>query len=156
ALNITTAGGVSVTGLTVHGYTVALVAGSATTYLALTDVRLNGNSFGASVTGVNTFLYEGGSGDDTIFVNPTALEHDGDNSINYSGVKSLTVDGGGGGTNRLVVFLNDINTADTVWVQSFAMSRVTAPFLMFYRSTGGSFGGGVAVVLGTGGPTAIV
>ena len=45
---------------------------------------------GGSVKGVNTFLYEGGSGDDTLFVNPTALAHAGDNSINYSGVSSLT------------------------------------------------------------------
>jgi uncharacterized protein (TIGR03118 family) len=151
-----TAPGVAITGVTVHGYALGLAAGSATTYLALTDVRFNSNGVGAGVGGVNTFLYEGGSGDDTIFVNPTALAHDGDNAINYTGVTFLTVDGGGGGNNRLVVFLNDISTADTVWMQSFAISRVTAPFLMFYRSTGGSFGGGLAVVLGTGGPTAIV
>jgi uncharacterized protein (TIGR03118 family) len=155
ALNITAAGGVSITGLTVKGYTNGLIAGSATTYLALTDVRLNSNSFGGSVNGVNTFLYEGGSGDDTIFINPTALAHAGDNSIGYSGVSFLTVDGGGG-NNTLSVFLNDISTADKIWFSGNAISRDTAKFLMFYRDTGGSFGGGVNVVLGSGNETFIV
>jgi uncharacterized protein (TIGR03118 family) len=151
-LNITAAGGVAITGLTIHGFGTGFTAGSATTYLALTDVRLNGNSFGGSVNGVNTFLYEGGSGDDTLFVNPTALAHAGDNSIGYSGVSFLTVDGGGG-NNTLQVFLNDTNAADKIWFGGNAVSRDTAKFLMFYRDTGGSFGGGVSVVLGGGSET---
>jgi uncharacterized protein (TIGR03118 family) len=154
-LNITTAPGVAITGMTVHGYAIGLLAGPATTYLALTDVRLNSNGVGASVTGVNTFLYEGGSGDDTLFVNPTALAHQDDNSINYSGVSFLTIDGGGG-NNSLTVFLNDTNAADKVWIDASAMSRDTAKFLLFYRSSGGSFGGGVTVVLGNGDETVIV
>jgi uncharacterized protein (TIGR03118 family) len=154
-INITAAGGVSVTGLTIHGFATGFVAGSATTYLALTDVRLNGDSLGGSVNGVNTFLYQGGSGDDTIFVNPTALAHAGDNPINYTGVQFLTVDGGGG-NNTLQVFLNNTNAADKIWFSGNAISRDTAKFLLFYRSTGGSFGGGVAVVLGGGAQTVIV
>src|SRR5262249_36015061 len=45
---------------------------------------------------------------------------------------------------------------DKVWVGANALSRDTAKFLVFYRSSGGSFGGGVTVVLGNGDETVIV
>ena len=63
---------------------------------------------------------------------------------------------GGGGSNSLTVFLNDTNGADKVWLNANALSRDTARFLLFYRSSGGSFGGGVNVVLGNGDETVIV
>src|SRR5262249_38143630 len=51
--------------------------------------------------------------------------------------------------------LNDTNAPDTVWLAAGAIARDTAPFLLFYRETGGTFAGGVAVVLGNG-PEAVV
>src|SRR5439155_11409662 len=60
------------------------------------------------------------------------------------------------GSNRLVVFLNDISTPDTVWVNSNAVSRDGAAFRLFYRDTGGAFGQGVNFVLGNGNETVIV
>ena len=37
---------------------------------------------------------------------------------------------------------------DTVWLTAWGLAHDKAPFLLFYRDTGGTFGGGVAVVLG--------
>ncbi len=54
------------------------------------------------------------------------------------------------------MLLDDTHTADTVWVNEVGISRERAPFLVFYRATGGSFGGGVAVVLGNGNETTVL
>jgi hypothetical protein len=141
------AGGVDLRGLTIRGFHTGLMAAGPMTYLALTDVRLSGNAFGGGVNGVATVLIEGGGGDDTFFVSPTAVAQPGGNPLNYSGVKALTVDGGGG-SNRLEIFLNDSTAPDTVWVTASGIARDLAPFLLYYRATTGTFGGGVAVVLG--------
>jgi hypothetical protein len=148
-----TAPGVEISGLTVRGFGAALFA-SGPAYLALSDVPLTGNATGANVSGVQTLLIAGGPGDDDFFVTPAMVARQGENAIGYSGVRSLTVDGGGG-SNTLNVFLNDISTPDTVWLTAGGIARDTAPFLLFYRDTGGTLGGGVAVVLGDG-PEAVV
>jgi hypothetical protein len=144
-----TAPGVEIRGLTVRGFHAGLVAGGGTVWLALTDVRLSGNAYGGAVTGVATVLITGGSGGETFFVRPGMLAHEGDNPLGFSGVRNVTVDGGGG-SNRLVVYLNDSAAPDTVWLTVGAVARDGAPFLLWYRSAGGDFGGGVAVVLGEG------
>jgi uncharacterized repeat protein (TIGR01451 family) len=154
-LNITTANGVQISGLTVRGFNTALVAGAATSYLSLTDVPLTGNRFGGSVAGTSTVLVQGSSGNDTFFVTPQALAQPGGNSLAYSNVMALTIDGGGG-SDTLQVFLNDTTAPDTVWLNAGALSRDKAFFLLYYRDTGGTFGGGVAVVLGNGPETAVV
>jgi hypothetical protein len=138
--------GVEISGLTVRGFGTALFA-SGPAYLALTDVPLTGNIFGGEVRGVRVALIAGGPGDDIFFVTPSVLARQGDNALGYSGVEFLTVDGGGG-NNRLTVFLYDTIARDTVWLTGSAIARDTAPFLLFYRATGGTFGGGVTVVLG--------
>jgi hypothetical protein len=149
-----TAPGVELHGLTVRGFAAGLAAGSATTYLALDDVHFTGNPFGVTVKGVATVLVSGGSGDDTFFVRPGALARQGEDPLYLSGVHNLTVDGGGG-SNRLVVYLDDTNAPDTVWINSAAIARDHAPFLLWYRSAGGSLSGGLAVVLGNA-PTTVV
>jgi hypothetical protein len=154
-LDLTTASGVVISSLTVRGFAAGLLAGPPTTFLSLTDVRFSANSFNGFASGVATLLFAGGPGDDTFFVTPGAVALAGDNALGYSGVQSLTVDGGGG-SNRLVVFLNDITTSDTVWVSAAAISRDTAAFRVFYRATGGTFGGGVVAALGSGPETVIV
>jgi hypothetical protein len=154
-LDITTANGVEISGLTVHGFNTGLVAGAATSFLSLTDVPFTGNHFGGSLNGVNTVLVEGGTGADTFFVTPQALAQPGGNSLSYSNVKFLTVDGGGG-SNTLQVFLNDTTAPDTLWLDAGGIARDKAFFLLFYRDTGGTFGGGVDVVLGSGPETVIV
>jgi hypothetical protein len=154
-LNITGHGDV-VNGLTVKGFANGVIAGSGTVYLALTDVRLNGDGFGGVITGAQVVLIAGGSGDDTFFVTPGRLAHAGDNPVGFSGVQFLTVDGGGGSNDRLVVFLNDISTPAKVWVNGNGIARDTNPFLLFYRDSGGALGGGVAVVLGDGPETVVV
>jgi hypothetical protein len=153
-LNVTGQGDV-VNGLTVKGSDIGVIAGSSTVYLALTDVRLNGDGTGGVLTGVQVVLIAGGNSDDTFFFTPGRLAHEGDNTLNFSGVQFLTVDGGGGSNNRLAVYLTDISTPDKVWFNGNGVARDTNPFLLFYRSTGGTFGGGVAVVLGDG-PEAVV
>ncbi len=153
-LNIT-GQGATISGLTVTNFSGGLTAGSGTVYLALTDVRFNGDGVGGILTGVRTVLVRGGGGDDTFFVTPGRLAHQGDNPVLFSGVQYLTVDGGGGSNNRLVVFLNDSNTPDTVWLTGSGIARDRSPFLLFYRSSGGALGGGLALVLGDG-PDAVV
>ncbi len=154
-LNLTTASGVVLSGLTARGFAAGLIAGPPTTFLSLTDVHFGGNRFNSFAGGVATLLVTGGPGDDTFFVTPGSVALAGDNALGYSGVQFLTVDGGGG-NNRLVAFLNDITTSDKVWVSAFAISRDTAAFRVFYRATGGTFAGGVVAVLGTGPETVIV
>jgi hypothetical protein len=146
--------GVAASGLTVRGFGTGLLA-SGGNYLALSDVGLTNNTFGGAVNGVATFLFGGGAGNETFFVRPGLLARQGDNPLAYSGVQNLTVDGGGG-NNILVVSLNDISTADTVWLNNVAVARDKAPFLLWYRATGGSFGGGLTVVLGDGPETVVV
>jgi hypothetical protein len=154
-LNVTTALGVGISGLTVSGFTNGIVAGAATDFLSLTDVRLTGNaSSGAALIGVHTVLLAA-AGNDTFFVTPLAVAQPGTNPVFYSNLHFLTVDGGGG-SNTLQVFLNDTNAPDTVWVSSSAVSRDTAFFQVFYRATGGTFAGGITVVLGNGPETVVV
>jgi hypothetical protein len=142
-----------VSGLTVRGFNTGLVA-RGETYLALTDVGLNGNTFGGGVFNVTTFLFSGGPADETFYVRPGSLARQGNNPLSFSGVHNLTVDGDGG-TNRLVVFLDDISTPDRVWLNGSGVARDVNPFLVFYRDSTGGFGGGVALVLGNGNETVI-
>jgi hypothetical protein len=151
-VDITTAQGVVIKGLTVQGFVAGLIGGQATTYLELDDFKLNSNQFGGTVAGVTTMLITGGSGNDTFFVKPGVVGLGG-NPLSY-GVQFLTIDGGGG-TNTLNVYLFGTSVADTLWVNANGIDRVNAAFLLFYRDTGGTFGGGVAVVLGIA-PTTIV
>jgi hypothetical protein len=149
-VDITTANGVALSGLTVRGYFAGLVAGPATSYLSLNDVPLVGNNFGGSLTGVNAALLAGVN--TTFFVTPTAVAQPGGDPLALTDVRFLTVDGGNG-RDSLIVFLNDINTADTVWYNSAGIARDTAKFLLFYR---GGFAGGISVVLGGGPETVMV
>jgi hypothetical protein len=119
------------------------------------DVHLVGNAYGGTISKVSTVLIGGGAGDDTFFATPGRVARQGDNPIAVVGVQYLTVDAGAG-SNRLVVYLDDTNAPDTVWVTGNGIARDRAPFLLFYRSTGGTFGGGVAVVLGAGPETVVV
>ncbi len=151
-----TGGGIAISGLTVRGFAVGIVTGTTTLFLSLTDVPITGNQFGGAITNVGTVLIVGGPSNDTFYVTPTALAQAGGNSISYSDVSFLTIDGGGGDTNGLQVFLNDTNQPDTVWVVSFAVTRDTNFFQLIYRDTGGALGGGVAVVLGDGPELAVV
>jgi uncharacterized protein (TIGR03118 family) len=150
-----TAQGAVLSGLMVRNFGVGLTAGAGTVFLSLTDVGLQGNTFGGGVTGVNTVLVAGGAANETFFVRPGLLARQGDNPLGFSRVQFLTVDGGGG-SNRLVVFLNDISTPDTVWISGNAVSRDGAAFLLFYRDTGGTFGQGVNFVLSDSSETVIV
>jgi hypothetical protein len=149
-----TAPGATVSGLTVRGFASGLLA-SGGSYLALTDVGLSGNTYGGTVSGVTTFLFAGGAANETFYVRPNQLARQGDQPLAYSGVKNLPVDGGGG-SDRLVVFLNDSNSADKVWLTGAGVARDGAPFLLWYRDSGGTFGGGMALVLGGGPQTAVV
>ncbi len=159
-LNITAAvaGGQGdvIVGLTVTGFSTGVTAGAGNAYLALTDVRFHGDGDAGHLSGVKTVLIGGGSGDDTFFVTPGRLAHEGDNPLFLTGVQFLTVDGAGGSNNRLVVFLNDISTADKIWLTDNGIARDNNPFLLFYHASGGTLGGGVAVVLGNGPETVIV
>ncbi len=150
-----TAPAVELSGLSVRNFATGLSAGSGTAYLALTDLGLSGNAFGGSITGVAAVLFSGGAADDALFVTPRRFARQGDNPLDYSGLGALTVDGGGG-SNRLTVLLNDISTADKVWLNGGGIARDTAHFLLYYRDTGGTFGGGVNLVLGDGPETAVV
>jgi hypothetical protein len=144
---------VAVSGLSVRGFGTGLVA-TGGSYLSLTDVGLTGNTVGGGVFNVTTLLFAGAA-DETFDVRPGYLARQGDQPLQYSGVHNLTVDGGGG-NNRLVVYLNDISSADKVWLTGAAVARDTAPFLLWYRDTGGSLGGGLTVVLGDGPETTVV
>ena len=95
-------------------------------------------------------------GDDTFHVNAQAVNEPGNNALYYSGVGFLTVDGGSG-TNTLNLFLNDVTPpGTTVWVGAGAVSRTPGSFLLFYRDTGGTFGGGLNIVLGISATTIVV
>jgi hypothetical protein len=138
--------GVVLSGLTVRGFDTGLVAGGGTTYLALNDVGLTGNAFGGAINAVATVLFGGSAADETFFARPGLVARQGDNPLAVNLVHNLTVDGGGG-SDRLVVYLDDTTLPDTVWLTAGAVARQNSPFLLWYRSSGGSFGGGVAVVL---------
>jgi hypothetical protein len=139
-----TAPGVEVSGLTVRGFSTGLFA-SGPAYLALSDVRLTGNATGGAITNVPAVLVAGGAGGNAYFATPSVLARQGDDALGYSGVRSLTVDAGG--ISSLTVFLNDSTAPDNVWLTAGAIARDKAPFLLFYRASGGTFGGGVSVVL---------
>jgi nitrous oxidase accessory protein NosD len=67
-LNIT-GPSVAVSGLTVRGFDTGLVA-AGSTFLALADVGLTGNSVGGGVFNVHTLLFAGGAGDESLYVRP--------------------------------------------------------------------------------------
>ncbi len=162
-VNVTTAAGVFVDGFAVKGYFAGLVAGPATSFLSLSDVALTGNRFGGDVRGVASLRVAGGTGAHTFFVTPTALAQAGGDALAYTAVGSLTVAADAlvngiptAGTLSLAVFLNDTNAADTVWLGAAGVARDRAKFVLFWRAGGGSFGGGVNVVLGNGPETVVV
>ncbi len=87
-----TAAGAAVSGMAFRTFATPLLAGGGTSYLALTDVGLTGNQFGAAVFGVRALLFGGGAADETFYVRPGVLARQGDAPIAVSGVQYVTVE----------------------------------------------------------------
>jgi hypothetical protein len=148
-------GTVTLSGLTVRGYAVGLLAGAATHSLTLADVHLTGNAFGGSVAAVGNVTVRGDASNETFFVSNVRLARGNDNPLDYAGAGNLTVDGAGG-SNRLEVFLTDNDPADVLWLNGAGIARDTARFHLWYISTGGNLAGGLDIVLGSGNYTVVV
>src|SRR5262249_51006195 len=100
-LNITAASAF-LSGLTVQNFATGLSAAAATTSLSLADVRLAGNTSGGSLTGVATVTVSGNDTAATWGVDAASFGRASENAVGFSGVASLTVNGGGGTDTFLV------------------------------------------------------
>jgi len=84
---------VSVGGLTVENFTTGLTAGSPTTTLILSDLKLTGNTAGGTITGVTDVTFTGNATNETLIATATQFGRSGDNLLTYSGVTLLALDG---------------------------------------------------------------
>ncbi len=146
-LNYSTTEFVDLTGNSSTNLSVQLPA--AGSQVAFSDGGTNGTSslFSANGTFTSTLfrdpstalLLNGGAGNDALNVRRLA-----------GTMANLFVDGGGG-TNSLAVNFNFTTAADTVFLTGAGISSSALPGTVFYRSTGGTFGGVIFLTLGSGG-----
>ncbi len=87
---------VNVSGLTVENFGTGLSAANPTTSLVMSDLSLQNNTAGGSITNVNSVAFIGTGGDETLLASATHFGRSGDNLLTFSDVGSLALDGNGG------------------------------------------------------------
>ena len=102
----------------------------------------------STLTGGTTAINTGG-GNDTINVSSNAPTNTG-NLAGLAGTLSINE---GAGSNTLNVSESGISTADTVLVTNGQISSAVIPFTINYQATGGTFGGGINLLTGSGADT---
>ena len=91
---------VNVGGLTMENFGTGLSAASPTISLVLSDLGLENNAAGGSITNVKAVTFIGNGSDETLTASASQFGRAGDNLLTYSGVGYLGLDGNGG-TNTL-------------------------------------------------------
>jgi hypothetical protein len=100
-LNVTAANA-TVSGFTVQHFALGVSATTATTRLSLADLHLSGNTAGGLLTGVAAVTVSGDDMAATWVVDAAAFGRAGEDSVGFSGVAHLTVDGGAGADTFIV------------------------------------------------------